>query len=49
MDILKEQQLWDQDLSLDTELVNLIETALIAVELEGIEKGFQTYLKAQQQ
>jgi len=49
VDILKEQQLWDQDLSLDTELVNLIETALIAVELEGIEKGFQTYLKAQQQ
>jgi tagaturonate reductase len=49
VDILKEQQLWDQDLSLDTELVNLIETALIVVELEGIEKGFQTYLKAQQQ
>ena len=44
-DILKEKQLWDQDLSLETGLVNLIEIALTAIELEGIEKGFQTYLK----
>ena len=47
-DILKEKQLWDQDLSLETGLVNLIEIALTAIELEGIEKGFQTYLKTQQ-
>jgi len=44
LQILNKKRLWDIDLSLEKDLVNYLEVALLYIESEGIEKGFQTYL-----
>jgi len=44
INILKNEILWDVDLSLESDLVDHLKMALTVIENQGVEQGFATYI-----